>query len=75
MGSIIDSLIIQKPNYKLIEQKNEDFLNHMNRLKDMNAATPKMTTQLAMAVFFRRKEGYQGKVWAGLGWAGLAALL
>lgn len=37
LGSILDSLIIEKTNSQFFQQilrENEDFLNHMNRLKE-----------------------------------------
>ena len=68
--SILDSLIIEKTNSPIFQQKlreNEDFLNHMNRLKDMKPAPQiKMTTGTTGhgKQCFEEKRAIRKRIWA-----------
>ena len=68
--SILDSLIIEKTNSPIFQQKlreNEDFLNHMNRLKDMKPAPQiKMTTGTTGhgKQYFEEKRTLRKGIWA-----------
>ena len=67
-GSLIDSLIIDKTNSKFFQHReNEDFLNHMNRLKDMKPAPQiKMTTGTTGhdKQWFEEKRSISKGIWA-----------
>ena len=70
--SILDSLIIEKTNSQIFQQiqilrENEDFLNHMNRLKDMKPAPQiKMTTGTTGhgKQYFEEKRTLRKGIWA-----------